>query len=68
MERIRQSGRIGMLQGELLIQRTIDYLVGKVKPVAVDLPVAPTEAEQEAAADAAAAGEDQGEAGQEDGD
>lgn len=49
MERIRQSGRIGMLQGELLIQRTIDHLVSQVKPVAVDLPVAPSEQELDAA-------------------
>lgn len=41
-QRIAVSGRLDMLRGELLIQRTIDHLVGAVKPVAVDLPVGPS--------------------------
>jgi trigger factor len=36
--RVMSSGRADMLRGELLIQRTIDYLVSKVKPVDVDPP------------------------------
>lgn len=66
---IMQAGRIDMLRGELLMQRTIDHLVASAKPVAVDLPVAPTEAEAkanaDAAADADAAGETTGDSGQE---
>ena len=61
MQQVFASGRADMLRGELLIQRTIDYLVEQVKPVAVDLPTAPTEAEQEAAD---AAGDEVAEGGQ----
>lgn len=45
------SGRVDMLRGELLIQRTIDHLVANVKAKPVDLPT-----EEEAADAAAAAG------------
>lgn len=50
MAQILGSGRVDMLRGELLIQRTIDHLVATVKPVPVDLP---TDDEAQAAAEAA---------------
>jgi trigger factor len=37
-KRIAESGRVDMLGGELLLQKTIDYLVSKVKSVEVDPP------------------------------
>ena len=52
MQQVLASGRADLLRGELLIQRTIDHLVGAVKAKPVDLPD-----EDEAAAAAAEAGE-----------
>lgn len=60
MQRVVSSGRVDMLKGELLIQRTIDYLVEQVKPVEVDLPTAPTEAELAAEDAAGTQGDDDG--------
>jgi FKBP-type peptidyl-prolyl cis-trans isomerase (trigger factor) len=53
MAQVLRSGRADLLRGELLIQRTIDVLVEKVKPRPVDLPTA-----EEAAAEADARGEE----------
>mgnify|MGYP003349423657 CR=1 FL=1 len=50
--RIAATGRLDMLRGELLIQRTIDHLIDTVKAVAVDLPVGPSSSDASASEDA----------------
>lgn len=52
MQQVLGSGRVDLLRGELLIQRTIDHLVATVKPRPVDLPT-----KEQAEADAAERGE-----------
>jgi trigger factor len=52
-EQVLRSGRVDLLRGELLIQRTIDHLVATVKPRPIDLPT-----QDEAEADAAERGEE----------
>ena len=54
--RVIASGRADMLRGELLMQRTIDYLIATVKPVEVDLPD-PEAVQTDPAADSAGEGE-----------